>query len=148
MSWLILDLQGCPYRLELRQTQNKGWALYTLDFIPAGTFVIEYTGLIRHQTTLNESSARSSGRGSDSMQADQGGDAASNNDEYAFDMEPRPGCDDMHLLPLLPPVLDRWVPCRALLPSIHTPSASEMVDLVHKLKTYFTEHGGAMHMYT
>lgn len=98
----MLILQGCPFHLELRQTQNKGWALHTLDAIPAGTFVIDYTGLIRHQTLLDDSSTQSSWRDGDTVEADHGEDTAANHDEYAFDMEaPRPGCEDMDL-PLLP----------------------------------------------
>lgn len=94
--------RGCPFHLELRQTQNKGWALHTLDAIPAGTFVIDYTGLIRHQTLLDDSSTQSSWRDGDTVEADHGEDTAANHDEYAFDMEaPRPGCEDMDL-PLLP----------------------------------------------
>ena len=100
-----MNMQGCPHHLELRQTSDKGWALYTLDAIAANTFVTEYTGFIRRATS-GDSATTSSARGSNDMQAghEDDFDAASNPDEWAFDMALRP-CSERFDLPLLPVLL-------------------------------------------
>ncbi|XP_026441466.1 histone-lysine N-methyltransferase, H3 lysine-9 specific SUVH4-like [Papaver somniferum] len=38
--------QGIKYRFEVFRTPNKGWALRSWDFIPAGSFICEYAGLL------------------------------------------------------------------------------------------------------
>lgn len=100
-------MQGCPHRLELRQTKDKGWALYTVKPIPAGAFVIEYTGVMK-RAELDGSDARSTVSSISDMQADHEDEAGGGTDEYAFDMTPRPperragGKDAVDDLPLLP----------------------------------------------
>lgn len=81
-------MQGCPYRLELRQTKDKGWALHTLDSIPAGGFVTEYTGSIR-AAVLDDSDADSMVSSSSDLPAGQEDEAGGDIDEFAFDMTPR-----------------------------------------------------------
>ncbi|KAI3855863.1 hypothetical protein MKX03_001006 [Papaver bracteatum] len=38
--------QGIKYRFEVFCTPNKGWALRSWDFIPSGSFICEYAGLL------------------------------------------------------------------------------------------------------
>ena len=101
-------MQGCPHPLELRQTKDKGWALYTVNSIPAGGFVIEYTGMMR-PAELDDSDAKIIVSGTGDMPAGQD-EAGGETDEFAFDMTPRPpqsregaqeGFDNLPLLPAL-----------------------------------------------
>lgn len=99
-------MQGCPYRLELRQTRDKGWALYTLDSIPAGGFITEYTGSIR-AAVPDDSDADSMASSSSDLQAGHEDEAGGGDiDEFAFDMTPRPSQsrdkEAVNELPLLP----------------------------------------------
>lgn len=96
-------MQGCAYPLELRQTKDKGWALYTVNSIPAGAFVIEYTGVMR-RAELDNGDARSIVSGTGDMSDEDAVDGAT--DEFAFDMIPRPSqsreaVDDLPRLPAL-----------------------------------------------
>ncbi|KAL5707685.1 [histone H3]-lysine(4) N-trimethyltransferase [Ranunculus cassubicifolius] len=44
--------QGIKYRLEVFRTSNKGWAVRSWDFIPAGAPICEYTGLLMRSSDL------------------------------------------------------------------------------------------------
>ena len=95
MSWVP---QGCPYRLEVFQTPNKGWGLRSWDLIPTGAFVIMYTGKIRAAQACPEEEEEA-----DSSGNHEGGDER-HDDEYNFDLVPRPYADSENVkLPLLPP---------------------------------------------
>ena len=100
-------MQGCPYPLEIRQTKDKGWAVYTLDSIPAGAFVTEYTGVMRC-AELDDSNERSTASSSSDIAAGHEDEAGSEIDEFAFDMTPRTsqsrkgGEDAVDDLPLFP----------------------------------------------
>lgn len=102
-------MQGCSHRLELRQTKDKGWALHTLDSIPAGGFVTEYTGSIR-AAGLDDADANSMASSSSNLPAGHQDDAGGDIDEFAFDMTPRrlqsrEGEEEaVNELPLLPAV--------------------------------------------
>ncbi|KAK1570888.1 hypothetical protein Q3G72_008611 [Acer saccharum] len=45
--------QGLKYQLEVFRTKDKGWALRSLDFIPSGAPVSEYTGVLRRTDELD-----------------------------------------------------------------------------------------------
>ncbi|XP_048317984.1 histone-lysine N-methyltransferase, H3 lysine-9 specific SUVH4 isoform X1 [Ziziphus jujuba] len=45
--------QGLKYKLEVYRTQYKGWAVRSMDYIPSGAPVCEYTGLLRKTKTLD-----------------------------------------------------------------------------------------------
>lgn len=90
--------QGCPYRLEVFQTPNKGWGLRSWDLIPTGAFVIMYTGKIRAV-----GAPPTSPEGHPSHQEEEYDDER-HDDEYNFDLVPRPYADcETVKLPLLPP---------------------------------------------
>ncbi|TXG49032.1 hypothetical protein EZV62_024907 [Acer yangbiense] len=44
--------QGLKYQLEVFRTKDKGWALRSLDLIPSGAPVCEYTGVLRRTDEL------------------------------------------------------------------------------------------------
>ncbi|KAF5182801.1 Histone-lysine N-methyltransferase, H3 lysine-9 specific SUVH4 [Thalictrum thalictroides] len=44
---------GLKYRLEVFRTPDKGWAVRSLDFIPGGAFVCEYTGKLMRTKDLD-----------------------------------------------------------------------------------------------
>lgn len=97
---VLLLRQGCPYRLEVFQTPNKGWGLRSWDLIPTGAFVIMYTGKIRAAQAPPTSPA-------EEEEADSSGDDENvderHDDEYNFDLVPRPYTDSENVkLPLLP----------------------------------------------
>ncbi|KAL5733859.1 hypothetical protein ACOSP7_031720 [Xanthoceras sorbifolium] len=43
--------QGLKYQLEVYRTKDKGWAVRSLDFIPSGAPVCEYTGVLKKTET-------------------------------------------------------------------------------------------------
>ncbi|KAK3228888.1 hypothetical protein Dsin_000769 [Dipteronia sinensis] len=45
--------QGLKYQLEVFRTKDKGWAVRSLDFIPSGAPVCEYTGVLRRTDELD-----------------------------------------------------------------------------------------------
>ncbi|KAL3136265.1 hypothetical protein ABBQ32_007272 [Trebouxia sp. C0010 RCD-2024] len=94
--------QGCPYRLEVFQTPNKGWGLRSWDLIPTGAFVIMYTGRYIRATHPPLASPGGGAREEDS--SDDEGQDERHDDEYNFDILPRPYADcENVMLPLLPP---------------------------------------------
>ena len=98
-------MQGSPYRLEVFNTGLKGWGLRSWDVIPAGAFVIEYTGQIRPAAPCSSVMANQEMSNAAGYHDTAGKDAAA--DEYTFDLVPRPygpkGKRNSKKLPLLPP---------------------------------------------
>ncbi|KAI9156078.1 hypothetical protein LWI28_000211 [Acer negundo] len=45
--------QGLKYQLEVFRTKDKGWAVRSLDFIPSGAPVCEYSGVLRRTDELD-----------------------------------------------------------------------------------------------
>lgn len=84
------------------QTPKKGWGLRSWDMIPTGAFVIMYTGRYVRATHPPQASPGGSAQEEDASQDD--GQDERHDDEYNFDILPRPyaDCEDVKL-PLLPP---------------------------------------------
>ncbi|KAL3152922.1 hypothetical protein ABBQ38_012226 [Trebouxia sp. C0009 RCD-2024] len=118
-------LMGCPYRLEVFQTPNKGWGLRSWDLIPTGAFVIMYTGrYIR--ATHPPLACPGTGAGEEDSSDDKAQDER-HDDEYNFDILPRPYADCENVkLPLLQPESSWEVKC--VLDAKHEGNAARFIN--------------------